>query len=167
MFHKYNFVINDELNKKIKDYCLHNNISKNKLINYIIDLLMPVLDYYYFVCNESKKYKYKKISATNKIRIIINNNIYNKIKHIHNNMNTFSMATLIREMIMIFFREIKKNQISYLIKKVKRYKRRYTEKILILKKWKKNKFSTHMSNKLYYYVGYTIDYKVLEFNFST
>ncbi len=167
MLHKYNFVINNELNEKIKKYCCNKKISKNKLINNILTLMMPVLDYYYYKYNDTAKYEYKNFSSTNKIRIVIDKNMYNKIKQIHNNMNTFSAAALIREMIKIFFKEIEKNELLYLIKKIKRYKRRYTDKLLKTKKWKKNIFLTHMSPQIHYYLGFSSEYKLLEFNFST
>jgi len=167
MYHNYNFVINNEINEKIKNHCRHYKISKNILINNIINLIMPVLDYYYYIYEDGNKFKYKKISATNKIRINININTYNKLKHIHNNMNTFSTAILIREMIKIFFKEIEKNEQLHLIKKIKRYKRRYTDKVLKSKKWKKESFITHMSEEIYCYLGFSSEYKLLEFNFST
>ncbi|HOL57457.1 MAG TPA: hypothetical protein PLD75_07865, partial [Spirochaetota bacterium] len=86
--------INNLKNKKDKDF--------STLIREIIIFMLPVLKRkHLFEKRRDKDYRF--INATHRIRIYIPEEVYNELKLVHDHINSFSIAILIRELLELYF----------------------------------------------------------------
>jgi len=109
MIREFNFMIGQELHIKIENYRNENNISYNKAIFIIFNMMIPLLKKEHFTGNE-KNSKYQLIKAVKRVHLYLEDEIYREIKLIHSNLNFYSMAILVRFLIEEFFKIYEKNQ---------------------------------------------------------
>jgi len=117
---EFEFVVNKDLYEKIKN--LKN--EKNKSISSIVrDILLKMLSFLTkkHIEEPIRKKDYPRINATKRIRAYLPEEVYNQLKMIHHQLNTFSMATLIREILEVYFEGIEEygeEEFMNIIKKV-------------------------------------------------
>ncbi|HOJ63342.1 MAG TPA: hypothetical protein PLE45_02870 [Spirochaetota bacterium] len=99
---EFDFVINQVLFNKIENLKKINNRNFSVIVREIILLMMPVLRKKHLYEKRRKK-DYKFINGTEKIRVFLPEEIYNELKLVHDQLNSFSIATLIRELLEIYF----------------------------------------------------------------
>ena len=99
---EFDFVLNQSLFDKIKNLKDKENKDLSAIVREIILLMIPVLRKKHL--SEKRRDKdYKFINATEKIRVFLPEEIYNELKLVHDQLNSFSIATLIRELIELYF----------------------------------------------------------------
>jgi len=74
---------------------------------------MPLLDYFIIFEQESGEFGYNQFDAD--VRFYINPNIYRKLRNVRGAMYTFSIATLVRKMIKLFFVLIEAKGLEWVI----------------------------------------------------
>jgi len=99
----YHFVTKEESHNKISEFSSQVQLNFSKTMRLIIDTMMPLLDYYTIFEQESCEFGYNEFGAEVDIRFYIDPNIYRKLKNAHGIMHAFSVATLVRKMIELFF----------------------------------------------------------------
>ena len=99
---EFDFVLNKSLFDKIKYLKEKKNKDLSVIVRQIILLMIPVLrEKHLYEKRRDKDYKF--INATEKIRVFLPEEIYNELKLVHDQLNSFSIATLIRELLEIYF----------------------------------------------------------------
>ncbi|HOJ63699.1 MAG TPA: hypothetical protein PLE45_04690 [Spirochaetota bacterium] len=99
---KFEFVLNKSLFERIEYLKEKKTKNLSVIVREIILLIIPVLRIKHIY--EDRRYKdYKFINATEKIRVFLPEEIYNELKLVHDQLNSFSIATLIRELLEIYF----------------------------------------------------------------
>ena len=147
MKHKFHFVLNSKLKKNIISISNKIELNISSTVVYIINLIYPLLEKYYYFIEEDNRGCYKYINADSNIYVFIDNNDYRKIRKIYNDMFVFSMAILIRWMIEKFLDGINKYGFERFIKILQRYGSIHNIKIHRIKCWKKYKNDKHMLHK--------------------
>jgi len=82
---KFNFMIGEDLENNLIIYCKKKKISYNLCVNYIIELMLPLIKKIHFF-SEEDNCKYQQIKATKKIRAYIKEDIYRELKLVHSNL---------------------------------------------------------------------------------
>ncbi|HOJ64316.1 MAG TPA: hypothetical protein PLE45_07830 [Spirochaetota bacterium] len=99
---KYDFVLNKLLLDKIKNLAKKRSLSLSCLIREIFEKIIPILEKKYL--KEKRREKdYPIVCATDRVRVYLSKKLYNKLKLVHSNLNTFSMAVLVRETLEEYF----------------------------------------------------------------
>ena len=99
---EFDFVINQALFNKIENLKEKNNKNFSVIVREIILLMLPILRKKHLFEKRRKK-DYKFINAIEKIRVFLPEEVYNELKLVHDQLNSFSIATLIRELLEIYF----------------------------------------------------------------
>jgi len=99
---EFDFVLNKSLFDKIKDLKDKKNKDLSVIVREIILFMIPVLRKKHLYEKRREK-DYKFINATEKIRVLLPEEIYNELKLVHDQLNSFSIATLIRELLEVYF----------------------------------------------------------------
>jgi len=123
---EFNFMINEELNNKLKDYCEQRNIPCSKAINKIIKIMLPIIKKHHFFSKENNC-KYKIIIAVKKIHSHLDKRLYRELKLVHSNLNFYSIAILVRYLLKKFFELLEKK--NGRVKSVKRSMKKFSEKL--------------------------------------
>ncbi|HOL56692.1 MAG TPA: hypothetical protein PLD75_03930 [Spirochaetota bacterium] len=99
---EFDFVLNKSLFDKIKYLKEKKNKDLSVIVREIILLMIPILrKKHLYEKRRDKDYKF--INATEKIRVFLPEELYNELKLVHDQLNSFSIATLIRELLEIYF----------------------------------------------------------------
>jgi len=123
---EFNFVINKDLNDKLKNYCKQKNIPCSKAVNKIIKIMLPLIKKHHFFSKENNC-KYKIIFAVKKIHSYIDKKIYRELKLVHSNLNFYSIAILVRYLLNKFFELLEKR--NGRVKSVKIGMKKFNEKL--------------------------------------
>ncbi|HPP04593.1 MAG TPA: hypothetical protein PK351_07175 [Spirochaetota bacterium] len=99
---EFDFVLNQNLFEKINNLKDKKDKDLSTLIREIIIFMLPVLKRkHLFEKRRDKDYRF--IGATQRIRIYIPEEVYNELKLVHDHINSFSIAILIRELLELYF----------------------------------------------------------------
>ncbi len=99
---EFDFVLNQDLFEKINNLKNKKDKDFSTLIREIIIFMLPVLKRkHLFEKRRDKDYRF--IDATQRIRIYIPEEVYNELKLVHDHINSFSIAILIRELLELYF----------------------------------------------------------------
>ncbi|HOJ63067.1 MAG TPA: hypothetical protein PLE45_01490 [Spirochaetota bacterium] len=99
---EFDFVLNKSLFDKIKYLKEKKNKDLSVIVREIILLMIPILRKKHLY-EKRKEKDYKFINATEKIRVFLPEEVYNELKLVHDQLNSFSIATLIRELLEVYF----------------------------------------------------------------
>ena len=167
--HDFHMVLPQDLYSKMKLFASQHFFSGSRAVCNIIDFMMPILDVYHFQQMINRKFDYQRLNAFKDFHIYMDELIYVKLKMVHSHMQTFSMATLIRELLRQFFILYEKHGMIKTELIMKRYHRRYIKPLLKKRKWKKKKRIQHMSygssNRPLFSCSFTKIYDLIEFEF--
>ena len=119
---EFDFVVNEDLFKKIKNLKEKRGGYLSLIVRDIILLMLPVLKKkHLFEKRRDKDYRF--INATHRIRIYIPEEIYNELKLVHDQLNSFSMAILVRELLEVYFAGIEIEGEEEFIKSIQKLER--------------------------------------------
>ncbi|HOJ64640.1 MAG TPA: hypothetical protein PLE45_09490, partial [Spirochaetota bacterium] len=104
---QFDFVIDDNLFNKIKILTEQNNKGFSEIIREVINTMLPFLKKKHLT-EERRKRDYPCVNATKRVRVFFEERVYNELKQIHDTLNTFSIAVLIREILKLYFDLIEK-----------------------------------------------------------
>ncbi len=119
------------LSKKLK-------LSQSATVMYIIKNSLSIMEKYQFTSDEHDSIsKYRLAVWKTHLHLYLDEELFRKIRHLCDSMFAFSMAIVIRKLIMLYF--IKKNKyktekIDYL-NVLKRYERIFVKKFKLLRNW--------------------------------
>ncbi len=119
---EFDFVLNQSLFDKIKNLKDKKNKDLSVLVREIILLMIPILRKKH-IYEKRREKDYKFINATHRIRIYIPEEVYNELKLVHDHINSFSIAILIRELLEIYFAGIEIEGEEEFIKKIEEWQK--------------------------------------------
>ena len=99
---EFDFVLNKSLFDKIKYLKEKKNKDLSAIVREIILSMIPILRKKHLYEKRREK-DYKFINASEKIRVFLPEEVYNELKLVHDQLNSFSIATLIRELLEVYF----------------------------------------------------------------
>ncbi|HOJ65226.1 MAG TPA: hypothetical protein PLE45_12490 [Spirochaetota bacterium] len=134
---KYDFVINKTLLDNIKNLAKKRSLSISCLMREIFEKIVPIIEKKHLKEKRREK-EYPIVCATHRVRVYIPKKLYNQLKLIHSNLNTFSMAVLVREILEEYFLGIETFGEEEFENKIEKLKRKLEElrerKALVVKK---------------------------------
>jgi hypothetical protein len=138
MYCNFHFVLTRELKNRIKILSKILNKNMSETVNYIINKVDPMINELFKKSKKKSRWGYHYIKADAKMNIYIETTNYRKIRQLHNNCYSFSMAMILRGIIEFFLDKTQSSQIgliSFLLEFNKGY-RKYIEELLQKLKWK-------------------------------
>ncbi|HOJ64218.1 MAG TPA: hypothetical protein PLE45_07330 [Spirochaetota bacterium] len=119
---EFDFVINEELFKKIDNLKEKKGKYFSVIVRDIILLTLPLLKKkLLFEKRRDKDYRF--IKASHRIRLYIPEQVYNELKLVHDQINSFSIAILIRELLEVYFAGIEIDGEEKFTKKIEELKK--------------------------------------------
>ena len=136
--HVLHLKINEGLRSKLKKFAKNNKKSMSLTIVNIVEKVFPFIEKNH-ISFQDKKSKYKLITNNKEKRysilVYFPMDFYRKLKHIHHDLNFFSIAQIVRKIIIYYLNSVDKYGINDLRMKLKRI----AEKWVCQKKLWKNK----------------------------
>jgi hypothetical protein len=142
MVNEFHFVLKKELKEKIKAISKNSKMNISKTIIFIIKIMKPLLERYFYQELKDKRGEYQRFNATDHLHINFDERSYKILKHITDNLNIFSMAITLRKILEIFIKLVDKIGIDKVVEKLKRIRR-----IHLRKMGKINKIIKNMENR--------------------
>ena len=140
MTYEFHFKINEKTLEKLKILARKLEMSLSKTIIFIFMSMHIFIERNHLMTKE-KDSKYKIIADFEEERYSVHSyielEIYKKLKHIHQDLNFYSMAQILREVIERFLEGCEKYGIFEFIKRLKKINEIWEEKKIIHKKNKK------------------------------
>ncbi len=160
MIHNFHFKIEISSIERLKKI---NNIklkSLSGIIKYIIKLSYKFIEKSHYFDNEENSC-YKKINTNKNIHIYLQEEDYRRLKQIHQDLNYFSIAQILRKIINKFLYYYEKYGLEKLLKKINILTKMITLKFV--NKIYKNK---HMYHKSYYSITYNKKFSPIYYKLS-
>lgn len=160
--HEFHFVLNNTLKTKLYTISKVLNLNLSKTIIFIIEKSYVIIKKMHLV-DFSKIKKNEKVNWENHIHIYIPEKkeaLYNELKSIHKDNDTYSIAGELRYLIKIFIRGVEMYGIERFLMVLERAKIKLENNLKRKKIWLKKKVR-QLSEKHYLLVQYDINYKAL------
>ncbi|HOJ64699.1 MAG TPA: hypothetical protein PLE45_09795 [Spirochaetota bacterium] len=162
--HELHFKVNSAMREKLESILRELNLSLSGLIVYILQLYVNRIKKRYCFGNEDEN-KYERINANSDIHAYISKEDYRLLKKVHADLNFFSMAKLLREIIKIFIEEYEKMGVMGVEKKCSLVTLWLLLKLTKIKRWRKKKELSHFEGNItpFYKAIYNSCYQVIGF----
>ncbi|MBN2546869.1 MAG: hypothetical protein JXB50_13800 [Spirochaetes bacterium] len=105
---EYHFVLNNTLKNKLFTISNCLKLKLSKTVIFIIEIMSPLFTKMHLVYKEENNF-YDKVNWNSHLHVYINRSkegLYNKLKSIHKDNNTYSIASTLRYIIKIFIRGV-------------------------------------------------------------
>ena len=123
--HEYDFVVDVIFEKEVCEISDILQLSKSETMRYILDITYPYLEKKHFFSRRglSEEAKYKK---SERLKVWLPKRLYRRIKQVHDQLNTGSMAIIVRYLIQWFLDELKEHGLNGVLKILKTTEKRLT-----------------------------------------
>jgi len=162
--HELHFKVNSLMKEKLENIARELNLSLSGLIVYILQFYSNRIKKRYCFGNEDDN-RYERINGDTDIHAYISKEDYRFLKKVHADLNFFSMAKLLREIIKIFIEEYEKIGIIGVEKKCSLVTLWLWLKLTKIKRWRKKKELSHFKGNTtpFYKAIYNDCYQVIGF----
>jgi len=152
------------MKEKLSKIAKKENISLSKLIFYVLQKFSDRVKKRYCFGHEDENV-YERINADASIHFYLPKEDYRFLKKIHADLNFFSMAKLLREIIKMFIEEYEKMGIMGVEKKCSLVTLWLLLKLTKIKRWRKKKELSHFEGNItpFYKAIYNSCYQVIGF----
>jgi hypothetical protein len=163
---EFHFVVNRKLKTKIEKIAIELKLNMSKTIIYMAEKAHPLLNKMHYIYNDENK-AVEPVNWDCHIHVYINEDkrfIYNRIKSIHKDNNTYSMAGKIRYLLKIFVRGVELFGLEGFLKVLKKSDKKWSEKLKVINRWEKTKFCTsvrQLSRSILLAVHYDTEYSAV------
>ncbi len=169
---QFDFVIDDNLFSNIKILKEKNNKGFSEIIREVINTMLPFLKKKHLT-EERRKRDYPSVNATKKVRVFLEERIYNELKQIHDTLNTFSITVLVREILKLYFDLIEKYEFDgFEEKRLEKVKNKIEDMRARKVKWYKDKderihpdIPFYIDQEVYYYLVFGTDFCLKQIQF--
>ncbi|HOJ63461.1 MAG TPA: hypothetical protein PLE45_03470 [Spirochaetota bacterium] len=168
---QFDFVINDNLFGKIKILTEQNNKGLSEIIREVINTMLPFLKKKHLT-EDRRKRDYPCVNATKRVRVFLEERVYNELKQIHDTLNTFSIAVLVREILKLYFDLIEKYGVDGFKKRLEKVKNKIEDMRARKVKWYKDKderihpdIPFYIDQEVYYYLVFGTDFCLKQIQF--
>ena len=129
--HILHFKLDKESREKIEKLSKMNNKSISKTIVSFVEQLMPFIEKNH-ISFQDKKSRYQVINNKKEkrysIHVYMTEEYYRKLKHIHHDLNIFSIAQIMRKLIEYYFKACGKYGVHNLLSGLENIKEKWNEK---------------------------------------
>jgi hypothetical protein len=160
MNHEFHFITGEKMYSELNNLSGELNKSLSKTISFIFEKVFVLTERHHLMSEENQS-MYFKVADDEEERLHIHaymkHSIYRKLKQIHQDLNTYSMAQIIRRVIEVFLKGCKNYGLKRFIEKIEKITETWDEKKKIYRK-EKRIFQRHLSyfaeRKSYCLTGY-------------
>lgn len=131
--HRFQFVLTWRMKNEIKDIGRELGLCMHDTIVFMLEMMYPAMEKYHFMGKEADG-KQEKIHWDTKTHIKIDLNLFKRIRLLHTHMNIYSIAIIVRKMIMLFIKHFRKGGLKRLRSLLMRFERIYFRKSSIYDK---------------------------------
>jgi len=141
--HVFHFVLSGELKKAIELIAEKLGFNISKTILYMIKITAVLLDHFRYFHKE-KMNEYPEVGWDKHIQVYMNKDEYRKLKEVHDTMNTFSIAVVLRAIIVFFVEGVEEFGLEEFLKKMNKYDAGTFYKFIRTRKWEKQEIPTQL-----------------------
>jgi len=160
---EFHFVVNKSLKVKLYNFSKNLKMNLSKTIIYIIENISVLSDKMYLIYKDENN-KVEKLKWDFHIHIYLKKDkffLYKKLKSIHKDNNTYSIASNLRYLLKVFFRGIELYGYENFFILLKKSKKKWNEKIKNKKSWIKNGRVRQLSNYPFFLVKYDNNFSAI------
>ncbi|MBN2545900.1 MAG: hypothetical protein JXB50_08890 [Spirochaetes bacterium] len=160
---EFHFVLNHTLKEKLISISNFLNLNLSKTIIFILENMSPLLDKMHFIYKEENR-PVEKVNWDAHLHIYMNRSkevLYNKLKSIHKDNNTYSIATGLRYILKVFLRGVEMYGLNKFLKVLKDEKEKRREENRNKKIWFKKTKVRQLSYNKCLSVQYDYKYSVV------
>jgi hypothetical protein len=161
--HEFHMVINNSLRLKLKNISLLLNLNLSKTLIYILENLTAIFDKMHLLYKEENSAP-EIVNWDSHIHIYFPDSkkyIYNKLKSIHKDNNTYSIACKLRYLLKVFIRGVEMYGLEKFLKILKSAKDKWENKKIKIKVWYKKEKVRQLSLSPYINTLYCKNYTVI------
>jgi len=160
MIHNFHFKLEINTIEKLKRINNAKLKSMSGIIKFIIKSSYKFIEKSHFFDKEENSY-YKKINGNKNVHVYLNEEDYRRLKQIHQDLNYFSIAQILRKIINKFLFYYEKYGLEKLINKIN-----FLTKMISLKFTKNIYKNRQMYHKSYYSITYNEIFSPISFKLS-
>jgi hypothetical protein len=161
MNHEFHFIMREETYSELNKLSGELNKSLSKTISFVFEKMFVLTERHHLMSKEKQSMYLKVSDDDNEERVHIHaymkHQIYRKLKQIHQDLNTYSMAQIMRRVIEVFLKGCKDYGVKRFIEKIEKISKTWDEKKKIYRE-EKRIFLRHLSyiveRKSYCMTGY-------------
>ena len=157
-------MLSEKLKTKIIKFGYKNNLSISGTINYVYQIIKPLLQSFQVIGWKTNIFEYEFSEAIENMHVYMNIEEYHNLKHIAGTLLAYSTAAVLRKMIEYFFDKIQSIGLEELIKEIDNLVNQKFKKIISSKRWKKPHMS-YSKTDLYYKITFNTKFFPIEFEF--
>ncbi|MBN2545067.1 MAG: hypothetical protein JXB50_04660 [Spirochaetes bacterium] len=164
---EFHFVANKILKQKLLIISKKLKLNLSKTVIYIIENMNPIIKKMQLIYKEENN-KIEKINWDSHIHVYFNENnkkLYNKLKCIHKDINSYSIACKLRYLLNIFLKGIEMYGFSLFLKILSNAEKKWKDKIRFKKRWIKKRLVRQLSNYPLFNIIYDNNYTVYYLKF--
>ncbi len=127
---EYHFVLNDSLKNKLVAVSNRLKLKLSKTVVFIIENMSPIFNKMHLLYKEENNIV-EKVNWNCHLHVYINKNkeeLYNKLKSIHKDNNTYSIASKLRYLIKVFIRGVERYGLNRFLKILERAGKKWENK---------------------------------------
>jgi len=160
---EYHFVLNDSLKNKLINISCSLKLKLSKTVIFIIENMSPLLNKMHLLYKEENNFV-EKVNWNSHLHVYINKSkevIYNKLKSIHKDNNTFSIASKLRYILKVFIRGVERYGLQRFLSILKKAEEKWNYKREKKKYWYKKTMVRQLSINRNLIIQYDNKYSVV------
>jgi len=160
---EYHFVLNDSLKYKLINISNSLKLKLSKAVIFIIENMSPLFNKMHLVYKEENNFV-EKVNWNCHLHVYINKSkevLYNKLKSIHKDNNTYSIASKLRYIIKVFIRGVERYGLDGFLKILERAGKKWENKKGNKKIWYKKRKVRQLSFNNQLTIQYDIKYSAI------
>ncbi|MBN2544910.1 MAG: hypothetical protein JXB50_03870 [Spirochaetes bacterium] len=160
---EYHFVLNDSLKNKLMTISENFKLKLSKTVIFILENMTPLFNKMHLLYKEENN-AVEIVNWNCHLHVYINRSkeeLYNKLKTIHKDNNTYSIASQLRYIIKVFIRGVERYGLSRFLKILKKAEEKWKNIKRNEKIWHKKVMVRQLSLKKHFAVQYDRKYSVI------
>ena len=141
--HIFHFVLSGELKKALLMIAEMLDFNISETIVFIIEKTETLLDHFRFFEKE-KMNEYPEVNWDSHIQVYFTKDDYRKLKQVHDTMNAFSIAVVLRALIVFFIKGVEDYGLEEFLRILNKYDVVTFYKFIRLRKWEKKESLTQL-----------------------
>lgn len=139
-YHRFHFKINARLLSMLDTWSVRNGCDRSYMVNLILFKLQPVIEEYE-MCGYQEYQGRDTEPLDQDIFVSLQNDLFRLLRYLHFRYSTFSMASLLRKILQIYFEKACKFNVAEVMNYVARVKKR-----ALMRSWFSTELHAHMTH---------------------
>lgn len=142
--HRFQFVLTTAMKDEIKDIGRDLDKTMHDTIVFALEIIYPVMEKWNLM-NAEADGKVEKVNWDTKAHVKLDVNFFRRIKLLHSQMNVYSLAIIVRKMLMLFIKYFRRGGLERLKEVIERFEGIYFKKYRKTMIFDKRKIQTQLS----------------------